>query len=154
MSEDPIPKMQHRTSSSVLESQSRSDLEDQKKNVDTNSDHASKPNGGGRSIRPVSIDEADRESTKPVKLKPYQRLVTEKNAYNMSLWAMRLGVLTDSVNNTILRPVYPFLVTPGYSSVSFELNYYMLLEQIRSVADCCSLFFSSLICIQLCPHQS
>lgn len=48
-----------------------------------------------------------------------QRLVVDKRVYHWSLLAMRLGVLADSVNNTILRPNYPFMVLPGAHPDSF-----------------------------------
>lgn len=78
------------------------------------------------------LDEADVElkplvaEAKCKVLRPYQRLITDKKAYNMSLWAMRLGVLADSVNTTILRPNYPFLVLPEGTPVSSFGDYTVL----------------------------
>jgi hypothetical protein len=56
---------------------------------------------------------------KDSELKPYQRLLTSKSAYNRSLWALRLCVLADSTNSTILKPNYPFIVTPGAHPVRY-----------------------------------
>lgn len=72
--------------------------------------------------QPAEDDESDEDvelqtpflnkgSSKPT-LTESQRLITSKNAKNLSLMALRLGVLADSVNTTILRPSYPFLVIP------------------------------------------
>ena len=41
-----------------------------------------------------------------------QQLITSKKVRNMSLFALRLGCLADSVNTVILRPNYPFMVLP------------------------------------------
>jgi hypothetical protein len=61
---------------------------------------------------------------KDSELKPYQRLLTSKSAYNRSLWALRLCVLADSINSTILKPNYPFIVTPGAHPVRYYIVVY------------------------------
>jgi hypothetical protein len=45
-------------------------------------------------------------------LKPYQRLLASKRASSLSLWALRMCVLADSINSTILKPNFPFIVSP------------------------------------------
>jgi hypothetical protein len=56
-------------------------------------------------------------------LKPYQRLITSKRAYSLSLWALRACVLADAINSTILKPNYPFIVTPGLTPVRYRYLY-------------------------------
>lgn len=63
-------------------------------------------------------------------LKGHHLVLTDKAVYNLSLWAVKLGLLADSINNTILRPNYPFLVLPGSHPVRYidinELVVYQL----------------------------
>lgn len=80
--------------------------EEEQQEVGLEDDPSGKRTEGEEEIAPLLVPSG-------VKLKPYQRLVTEDNVFAWSLWAMRLGVLADSINSTILRPNYPFLVTPG-----------------------------------------
>jgi hypothetical protein len=60
---------------------------------------------------------------KDLKLKPYQRLLTCKHTYSRSLWAVRLCVLADTINVTLLNVNYPFIVTPGAHPVRYYTVY-------------------------------
>jgi hypothetical protein len=82
--------------------------------------------GDDEETRKEVLDEVDDEHVpflKDPELKPYQRLLTSKSAYNRSLWALRLCVLADSINSTILKPNYPFIVTPGAHPVRYYTVY-------------------------------
>ena len=47
------------------------------------------------------------------------RVIAEQDALAYSLNAVRLGVLADAVNLTILEPNFPFIVLPGAHPDSF-----------------------------------
>lgn len=64
------------------------------------------------------VSEQEMEHLLPTKgaadqVNAHHRILTDKNVYDLSMWAVRFGILADSINNTILRPNYAFLVLPG-----------------------------------------
>jgi len=78
--------------------------------------------GGGDDDQPISNEEEDDDDEEEKLLPPQagidlpvsKKLFTDKQLYNISLWAVRMAVLTDSINTTILRPNYPFMVSSGF----------------------------------------
>jgi hypothetical protein len=91
------------------------------------SDEENAKGGTAAEVAPLMMGEEKSE------LKPYQKLVTSKSVYNMSLWAMRFAVLADSINSTILRPNYPFMVLPGAEPVRVVHHALLVLGRRLSV---------------------
>ena len=61
--------------------------------------------GGGSGDDPLMTNEEEKllPPPKEIHIPASKKLFTDKQIYSMSLWAIRIAVLTDSINNTVRK---------------------------------------------------